>query len=201
MAEEENEGEGKKKFPLVKVLLIVFGVLILLAVAVGGTLFATGFFDAKDAETAETKLEGMEKEAQAAQAAASGEPGAPGTPGAPPQRVSKESPALQRFEHTYLELERELLANLHESRKVMQVQLAMMTRYDERVFKNVKKHEFALRSVALDVMRQTTEADIASPTFRKDLAEKLRTELNAQLEKFEDFGGIEEIYFTTFVIQ
>jgi hypothetical protein len=32
-----------------------------------------------------------------------------------------------------------------------------MTHYDDRVFKNVKKHEFALRSAALDVMRQTTE--------------------------------------------
>ena len=69
------------------------------------------------------------------------------------------------------------------------------------MFKNVKKHEFALRSVALDVMRKTTEADLAQPEFRKAIAESIRQEMNAVLEKFEDFGGIEEVYFTNFVVQ
>jgi flagellar FliL protein len=81
------------------------------------------------------------------------------------------------------------------------VQVAIMTHYDERVFKNVKKHEFALRSAALDVMRQTTEAELAQADFRKNLAEKIRLEMNAVLEKFEDFGGIEAVYFTNFVVQ
>jgi flagellar FliL protein len=115
--------------------------------------------------------------------------------------VTKQSPELTRFQQTYLELERDLLANLTNSRKVMQVQVALMTRYDDRVFKNVKKHEFALRSAALDVMRKTTEQEIAQPDFRKNLAESIRQEMNAVLEKFEDFGGIEEVYFTNFVIQ
>jgi len=59
----------------------------------------------------------------------------------------------------------------------------------------------ALRSAALDVMRQVTEADLASKDFRKDLAEKIRTEINAVLEKYEDFGGIEAVFFTSFVVQ
>jgi flagellar FliL protein len=42
-----------------------------------------------------------------------------------------------------------------------------MTHYDERVFKNVKKHEFALRSSALDVMRMTTDSDLSQADFRK----------------------------------
>jgi flagellar FliL protein len=50
-------------------------------------------------------------------------------------------------------------------------------------------------------MRQTTEAELGQPDFRKNLAEKIRLELNAVLEKFEDFGGIEEVYFTSFVVQ
>jgi flagellar FliL protein len=76
-----------------------------------------------------------------------------------------------------------------------------MTRYDQRVFENFKKHEHALRSVTLDVMRQTQEADMAQPDFRVRLAEQIRESINAKLEQFEDFGGIEEIFFTTFVIQ
>ncbi len=189
---DEDSGDEKKKFPLVKVIVLSLLVLILLAGAVGATLFFTGFFEAKDAKGAEEKLQQMEQAAVDAKDPAK----APD-----PKLVPKTSPELQRFEFTYLELERDLLANLTASRKVMQVQLAVMTRYDERVFKNVKKHEFALRAAALDVMRQTTEADLDKPDFRKDLSEKIRNELNARLEKFEDFGGIEEVYFTSFVIQ
>jgi flagellar protein FliL len=30
---------------------------------------------------------------------------------------------------------------------------------------------------------------------------KIKLEMNAVLEKYEDFGGIEEVYFTNFVVQ
>ena len=76
-----------------------------------------------------------------------------------------------------------------------------MTRYDDRVVNNIKKHEFALRSVAMDVMRQTRAEDIDAPDFRKRLSEKIRDEMNATLQKLEDFGGIEEIVFTNFIVQ
>ena len=97
--------------------------------------------------------------------------------------------------------EREFLVNLSSSKKVMSVQLAVMTHYDERVFENVKKHDFALRSVIMDVMRQTQEADIVKPEFRKELAQKIRDSMNTLLEKYEDFGGIEEVHFTNFIVQ
>ena len=93
------------------------------------------------------------------------------------------------------------MVNLTNSRKVMQVKIAVMTHYDKRVLDNVRKHEFALRSVTLDAMRQATDADLARPTFRVEMAEKIRTEINAILEKYEDFGGIEAVYFTHFVVQ
>jgi flagellar FliL protein len=100
-----------------------------------------------------------------------------------------------------MQIEREFLVNLSGSKKVMSVQLAVMTHYDERVFENVKKHEFALRSVIMDVMRQTPEADLTKPEFRKELAAKIRDSMNTLLEKYEDFGGIEDIYFTNFIVQ
>lgn len=192
MAEEEGEVEGKKKSPLIKIIVISLVAVILLAGTVVGTLFVTGFFDKKDETAAEAQLKALENEAAGAK-----DP----SKDAGPKKVTKDSPQLTRFENHYLELEKDMLANLTNSRKVIQVQVAIMTHYDERVFKNVKKHEFALRSAALDVMRQTTEAELAQADFRKNLAEKIRLEMNAVLEKFEDFGGIEAIYFTSFVVQ
>jgi flagellar FliL protein len=58
-----------------------------------------------------------------------------------------------------------------------------------------------VRSAVLDVMRQSTEADIAKPEFRTELAAKIKTVMNAMLMKYEDFGGIEDVFFTSFVMQ
>lgn len=192
MADEEIEVEGKKKSPLIKILVIAVVAILLLVGTAMGTMFVTGFFDKKDTTAAEEEIKKMEESAAGSKAAASD---------ASPKRVTKESPELARFENSYLELEKPLVSNLTNTRKVIQVNMAIMTHYDERVFKNVKKHEFALRSAALDVMRQMTEADLVKPEFRKELASKIREEMNGVLQKYEDFGGIEEIFFTTFVVQ
>jgi flagellar FliL protein len=193
MADEEIEVEGKKKSPLIKIILIVVVALLLLVGTAVGTMFVTGFFDKKDTSAAEQALKDLEKGVAEGKGAAS--------EASAPQKKAKESPELERFENSYMELEKPLVSNLTNTRKVIQLNLAIMTHYDERVFKNAKKHEFALRSVALDAMRQMTEADLAKPEFRKELAAKIREEMNAVLQKYEDFGGIEEVFFTSFVVQ
>jgi flagellar FliL protein len=53
----------------------------------------------------------------------------------------------------------------------------------------------------LDIMRQSTEAEVSKPDFRKELAVKLKDIMNSMLEEYEDFGGIEEVMFTSFVMQ
>ena len=190
-AEVEVEGEGKKKSPLVKIIIFAVGGLVLVVGIVVGTLFLTGYFDRKEIHELEARLAELESKN-----AAEPEPGASG-----PQKKAKESPERTRFENSYMELEKPLVSNLTGTRKVIQVNLSIMTHYDERVFKNVKKHEPALRSAALDAMRQSTEADLGAPDFRKNLAVKIRDEMNAVLTKYEDFGGIEEVFFTSFVVQ
>ena len=119
----------------------------------------------------------------------------------PGGKMKTKSPELTRFEYTYHQLEREFLVNVSGSRKVMSVQIAVMTRYDERVVTNVKKHEFAIRSAVMDVMRLTTDAELAKPDFRKELAVRIRDAMNGLIEKYEDFGGIEEVHFTSFIVQ
>ena len=191
MADEEVEVEEKKKSPLVKIIIMAVVGILVLAGTVVGTMFVTGFFDRKDTSVVEARLAELEAAASAAKAASD----------AIPQKVTKDSPELTRFENSYMDLEKPLVSNMMNSRKVMQVNVSIMTHYDERVFKNVKKHEVALRSVALDVMRQQTDAELNTPEFRKELANKIRDAMNKTLEKYEDFGGIEEIFFSSFVVQ
>ena len=203
MAEEVVETEPAAKKPMLLIIVGIVAVLLLLVAAVLGTMFFTGAFKPKPELTAEQLL--LQQEAGEAAADGKGEAGKDGKKdgkkGGPPGKLSKKSPELTRFDFSYLQLEREFLTNLTGSRKVMSIQVAVMTRYDERVFDNVKKHEFALRSVMMDVMRQTVDADLSKPDFRKELAVRLRDVMNSLLEKYEDFGGIEDVYFTSFIVQ
>ena len=191
-ATEVVEEEPKKKKPIVLIIGGVIGLIVLIVGIVLGTLFFTGYFNPKpvvDPEHAEADAHGAD--------GGHGDKKADNKPG----KKTKDSPELTRFEYTYLQIEREFLVNVSGSKKVMSVQIAVMTHYDDRVFENVKKHDFAIRSAVMDVMRLTTDADLVKPDFRKELAVKIRDSMNSLLEKYEDFGGIEEIHFTNFIVQ
>ena len=188
--EEVVEGEPKKKKPILLILVIVLSVIILIMSVMFGTLFFSGYFEHKSEAAAHEKVDELEKEADAAHNA---------TPEGP-SKVKKEAEAT-RFENTYLEIDKEFMTNITSSKKIMVVKVAVMTHYDSRVFDNVKKHEFAIRSAVLDVMRQSTEADVAKPDFRVELAAKIKVVMNDMLMKYEDFGGIEDVFFTSFVMQ
>ena len=214
-AEEVVEGEPKKKGPLVKIILIVVAVLLLIGLSVGGTLVATGFFNKKPKEAVDAQLDKLEGQgdghapagdghaAPAADAHAAPAADSHGKPAAEPEAKELASPEgeAERWKFNYYAFEKPLLSNVAGSRKVMQVTLTIMTHYDERVIKNLKTHELALRAGILDVMRQKTDADLLRPDFRKALAEDLRLVINSLLEKYEGFGGIEEVMFTEFVVQ
>ena len=212
MAEEIVETEPKPKKPLVKIIIAAVAVVVLLAITVVGTMFATGFFSKKPAESADEMLDegaaggahGEKKDAgghgDKKDAGAHGDKKGDAKAG-PPGKLSKKSPELARFEYTYHQMDKDYLVNLVGSKKVMSVQIAIMTHYDERVIENVKKHDFALRSVVMDTMRMTAEADLLKPEFRKELGVKIRDVMNTLLEKYEDFGGIEEVFFTSFIVQ
>jgi flagellar FliL protein len=108
-----------------------------------------------------------------------------------------------KFNPTYKSFSEPYVANVAGSRKVMQVSLAVMTYYDTRVTEAIDKHEFAIRAAVLDRMRLVTETQLREPEFRRDLQEELTLIMNEVLEKFENFkfAGIEEVYFTSFVVQ
>jgi len=195
--------------------VMVLVVLILIGGSVAGTLFATGFFSKKNKaeEAIDAQLDKLDAaEGHGAPADGHDAPkadahGAPadshGKPGAEPptkELVSNDADN-QRWKFNYYTLEKPLLSNLTGSRKVMQVQVTIMTHYDDRVIKNIKTHELPIRAAMLDVMRLNTEADINQADFRKALAENLRLTINSLLEKYEGFGGVEEVSFTEFVVQ
>ncbi len=216
--EEQAEGAPSKKKAIIKIVLMVVAVLFIIGASVGGTLLATGFFSKKEQakEAVDAQLEKLDGEHGGGDghgdakggdghgdAKADDGHGAPAKPGAeaPAKELVSPDADNQRWKFNYYSLEKPLLSNLSGSRKVMQATLTIMTHYDDRVIKNVKTHELALRAGILDLMRTKTEADLKDPDFRKQLAEEIRVVINSLLEKYEGFGGIEEVMFSEFVVQ
>ena len=195
MADEEvDTGEENKKSPIVGYILIGVGVVVAMAITVLATMYFVGYFDPDSAERIEETVQQLEMDA--AEARQRAEELAKG-----PSKETLDSPELTRFENTYMEIERPLVANIVNSRKVMQIKVAIMTHYDDRVVANMEKHAIAIRSEMLDVMRKIDDARLAEPNFRADLAEQLKIAVNSVLEKYEDFGGVEQVLFTEFVVQ
>lgn len=185
---EAGSDEPKKKKPILLIVGIVVLSIVLMVGIAFGTLYFSGYYEKKAELAAMDKLEELEAAATKAKDEA-------------PAKMKKEAPEATRFEKNYFQVEKELMTNITGSKKVMVVQIAIMTHYDSRVFDNIQKHEFALRSAMLDLMRQTTEAEASKPEFRKELAVKLKDIMNTLLEEYEDFGGVEEVMFTSFVMQ
>ena len=190
-AEEGGEVEAKPKKPIVKIILCEVGLIVLLAGTVFGTLYFSGYFNPKppvDPDALEADAHG-------------GGHGKKDAKDNKPSKVQKKSPELERYDYRYMQIEKDFLVNLLNSKKVASISLAVMTHYDDKVFENVKKHDFALRSAVLDILRQIPESEVNKPEFRVELARKIRDAMNTLLEKYEDFGGIEEVLYTNFIIQ
>ena len=142
MSDEQLEGEEKAKSPILKIILIVVGVLLLIGLTDWRNTFRQWLSLMPKDVNAEEAIAALEAEAPQsgcrAEAAAAG-----------PDKVKQDSPELTRFEQSYFQLPKPLVANIANSRKVMQATVAIMTHYDERVIDNVEKHEFPLRFAML----------------------------------------------------
>ena len=74
-----------------------------------------------------------------------------------PERVSKETVEEEKFKPAYHSFSAPFVANVMNSRKVLQISLAIMTYYDERVMTAITTHELAITSSILDRLRMITE--------------------------------------------
>lgn len=194
---EEDEGGGKGG--ILKIVLIVFGALLLVALTIIGTLFATGFFSEKSPEEdPEVVFEDMEAELDQT---------AEGMGGPSPLTAEIE----QKFLISYYVFADPFTVNLKGSRKVMQAKIGLSTYYDEPTMFSeeegaegwVPRHLVGIRAEILKVLRMTTEDQLAAPESEKQLLEEIRMVANETLEKYEKTTAapIEEAYFTEFIIQ
>jgi flagellar basal body-associated protein FliL len=123
--------------------------------------------------------------------------------------IQKDSSITDKnFEKNYLAVDEEFKIKIKDSNKVMVLKFALMTTSGESIFYNFKKNKVAIISSVMDVIRQPTEAETKHPNFRKELASKIHVVINNELIKYNSTRGIwnpdkgiDEVFFTSFVIQ
>lgn len=189
----ENEAEEGGKGGLIKKILIFGGgglVLIIIGLGVGYLVFGSA-----QPDPSEQIEEIIERKMQEKEDAAANEDN--GTP----QKQSKDTTEEEVFATIYHEFPGTFTTNLQGSRKMLQIGVGVSTQYDDTVMVNVESHQLALRSVILGVISEFTEEDVKGQVGRDALAAGLRLGINEKLEALEGFGGVEEVHFTSFVLQ
>lgn len=106
-----------------------------------------------------------------------------------------------KYQTTYYSFADEFTSNLKNSDALIQVSLAASTRRDGRVVMWMKKHELAIRSGMLGVLADTPEEHVYTLEGKKHLQKRLTGAINQVLTENEGFGGVDAVYFKTFIIQ
>ena len=191
MAEEEP----KKKLNFKKIALFGLGPIVLIGIGLG-----VGAFLFMPTQTPVEQVEELiEKKLQQAGQLPSTE--GEGEENAEPQKVYKDTPATDTFVTSYYTFPDNFTTNLKGSKAFLQVSVGVSTQYDETVIENVELHQLALRSEVLGVVSEFTVEQVEGKTGRDQLADTIKDAINARLEELEGFGGVEGVFFTSFVLQ
>ena len=199
MAEEVEE--EPKKSNLLKIIIFVVGGILLIAVGLGIGYFLFGGEPEPDPSAEVNQIiEGKETEKKKTKDAENKEGEEEGEDGMMKKNV-KAIPEVDSYETTYFEFPGDFTTNLKGSRKFLQVSVGVSTQYDEQVMEVVDSHQLALRSEILSTISDFTEEDISGSEGKKKLSERLIVVLNKKLESLDEFPGIEDVYFTAFILQ
>ena len=115
--------------------------------------------------------------------------------------VEVEGDGGTEYKTSYFVFSDEFTSNLKNSDGLVQLSLACSTRRDGRVLMWLKKHELAVRSAMLTVLADTPEEDIGTVEGKEKLQKRLTAAINQVLTKEEGFGGVDEVYFKSFIVQ
>ena len=193
MSDAKTDTEPKKKGGFMKKALIA---LVLLGAGGGGTYgaFAMGMLgDAgheKEDDTPKLVMKGEEDPYPFA-----------GAEGEKDKVAIVHGSGGSKYRTAYYDFSDEFTSNLAGGSALVQVSLAASTNYDGRVLMWLKEHETALRSRVLAELAATDEMALIDVKGKEELQKRLTKAMNEVLEEREGFGGVENVYFRSFIVQ
>jgi flagellar FliL protein len=212
---KKKKGGGMKMILLIVIAMVVGG-----AGAAGG-LYAAGFINHKEEGPKEDPNkpvlvlagESAEEVAKAHGGGGGGEGGEGGKGGSshqplpagvhiPAKGIDLPAPVNpSAYQATYFQLQTPFTSNISDTDAFAQISIAVSTYYDMRVIEAIKTHEMAIRSQVLMMLAQQPVEALSTPEGKKALQGKIRTIINDILKQKTGYGGVDNVYFTNFVIQ
>ncbi|WP_374408691.1 flagellar basal body-associated protein FliL [Pelagerythrobacter sp.] len=192
-AAEGGKAKGGKGKALLKIALLG----VMLAGVGGGTVFglmAAGVIQTADAEAKEAGPQFVVKGEE--------DPYAPPAP-----KGGEESGELvygeggSKYRTAYYSFVEDFTSNLKDSDGLMQVSLAASTHRDGRVLMWLDEHQLAIRSRILVELADTPEEEVMTSAGKTRLQKRLTDAVNEVLVEREGFGGVDNVYFRTFIVQ
>jgi flagellar protein FliL len=186
-----------------KMLMLGFGALLLL----GGGGAAAGYFVAgkashKAEDPNKPKLVKRGEESAAKTVETDKEASGPKNDAQLSGKGVPDTPAnATAYQATYYKIEAPFTSNLKDSDSYIQLSLGIATYYDERILQNVQAHEMALRSAVILALSEQDELLLSTPSGKAELQAKLTKAFNRTLREKTGFGGIDNVYFTSLVVQ
>ena len=111
----------------------------------------------------------------------------------------KPNPAI--YKSTYVPMDQAFTSNLKDTDGYLQLGIGVSTFYDQKVTDRLKDNDMAVRSAVLEVLAQQSAEVLNTPQGKAQLRSELKTAINNVLQAREGFGGIDDVYFTSFIIQ
>lgn len=189
---DEAPAEAPKKGGKKKLVILVVGGLVLVGGGVAGGMFAAGLglggAHAKEAEDPDTpKL--VLREGQSADPTVAHKP------------MGSFAPDPRRYKASYYTMEQAFTSNLRDTDGIAQLSLGVSTFYDSKVLDNFKDNEMPIRSAVLATLANEDAMVLETPQGKAQLQQHLRDAINKVLVEKTGYGGVDDVYFTSFIIQ
>lgn len=197
-AKEGKDAKGKGGGSKMMIIIVALGML---AVGGGGVfaLVATGVIGGSHEEAkkpAGPQLIRKGEEDPYAPKAKEGEGEGEGAGG-----LEVEGEGGDEYRTAYYTFTEEFTSNLKNSDALVQTSIACSTRRDGRVLLWLAKHELAIRSKMLQILADTPEEDVYTMLGKDHLQKRMTAAINKVLIDKEGFGGVDAVYFRSFIVQ
>ncbi|MCU0890604.1 MAG: flagellar basal body-associated FliL family protein [Sandarakinorhabdus sp.] len=101
----------------------------------------------------------------------------------------------------YVEIDNAFTSNLADNGRYLQVKLSLSTFGGADAVAAIEKHRPAIISAVLAALGEAREADLANVEAKDALRERLKDVINKALKAKGEPGTVEEVFFTSLVVQ
>lgn len=202
--DKTTDAEPKKGGKMKKMLMLGIGGTALISAGAGAGIYLGGGIGGHEAKPEDHFPKLVVRSVGEAEAPAEGGEGggeAPlkvGTVSVPNDRFKVDP---RKYEITYYPITDAFTTNLADGSGFLQVGISLSTYYDGKVITNVKNQSVPIRSAVLMALAEQDPALLSTSQGKQQLQRQLTNAINDVLRDKEGFGGIDNVYFTSLVIQ